>query len=117
MAKKHMADSDPSSLLTRRKFGWRIAGASAAAALGIGAAGAGEWAHAKHRRQLKHAMDPNVTGENPLSAHAAARGLLYGTAVHQGLLDVDGAPPRAPAASQAGGAGQSAVVKDDASIH
>jgi hypothetical protein len=32
--------------------------------------------HAKHRRQLKHAMDPNVTGANSLAAHAAAKGLM-----------------------------------------
>ncbi len=79
------------SQLTRRQFGWRVAGASAAAALGIGAASAGELVHAKHKRQLKNAMDPNVTGENSLAAHAAAKGLVYGVAVQPGLLDVDGA--------------------------
>ena len=84
-----MADSGPSSHLTRRQFGWRIAAASAAA-LGLGAAGAGEWTWVKHKRQYANAIDPNVTGMNSLEMHAAARGLVYGAAVVPGMLDVDG---------------------------
>lgn len=59
--------------------------------MGLGAVGAGEWLHLKHERQLKNAMDPNVTGANSLQAHAAVKGLVYGAAVDPGLLDVDGA--------------------------
>ncbi len=59
--------------------------------MGLGAAGMGISLHAKHKGQLKNAMDPNVTGENSLASHAAEKGLVYGAAVHPGLLDVDGA--------------------------
>lgn len=84
-----MTDSGPSSRLTRRQFGWRIAAASATT-VGLGTAGAGESVHANHKRQLKNAMDPNVTGTNSLQAHAAVKGLVYGAAVNPLLLDVDG---------------------------
>ena len=58
--------------------------------MGLGAAGTGEWLHAKHKGQLKNAIDPNVTGANSLEAHAAVKGLAYGTAVNPLLLDVEG---------------------------
>ena len=84
-----MTDSSTSSRLTRRQFGWRVAAASAAA-VGLGAAGTGEWLHVKHKRQFMNSMDPNVTGENSLASHAAAKGLIYGTAVRPALMDVEG---------------------------
>ncbi len=58
--------------------------------MGVGAAGTGEWLHAKHKGQLKYAMDPNVAGANSLQAHAAVKGLVYGAAVNPLLLDVEG---------------------------
>jgi endo-1,4-beta-xylanase len=75
--------------LNRRQFGLRVAAASAAI-LGVGAAGTGEWLHAKHKGQLKYAMDPNVAGANSLQAHAAVKGLVYGASVNPLLLDVEG---------------------------
>ncbi|MGO8758871.1 MAG: endo-1,4-beta-xylanase [Terracidiphilus sp.] len=44
----------------------------------------------KHKRQYANAADPNVTGPNSLQAHAAARGLVYGTAAKPGKLDLEG---------------------------
>jgi endo-1,4-beta-xylanase len=77
---KIMAESGRTEL-TRRQFG------RATLALGAAAALPG-WLLAQEKNAP--AALENVTGPNSLRAHAAARGLLYGTAVDPELLDVDG---------------------------
>jgi len=82
MAKGCMNESGKSHL-TRRQFG------RAALSMGAVAAMPG-WLRASENKIL--AMPPNmgITGPDSLRAHAAARGLLYGTAVNPALLDVEG---------------------------
>jgi len=65
---------------TRREFG------RAMLAMGTGA-GIPRWLRAA---QTATGAGANVTGSDSLRAHAAARGLMYGTAVVPQLLDVDG---------------------------
>ncbi len=67
--------------MTRRQFG------RAALALGTAAALPG-WLRAQ--QNAAPAASVSVSGPDSLRAHAAARGLLYGTAVNPALLDVDG---------------------------
>ncbi len=67
--------------LTRRQFG------RAALAMGVSAMLPG-WMRAQESDST--AASVSYTGPNSLRAHAAARGLLYGTAADPALLDVDG---------------------------
>lgn len=80
--------------LTRRQFGCGVAALSTTAVLGM--AGAGGWMWAKHklranlRLRYENSIRPDLIGANSLGAHAAAKGLMYGSAVFPERLDVEG---------------------------
>jgi len=81
--------SQKPSLLTRRQFDWRGVRLAAATA-GIGVLGLGGWLWSNRRRRYLNAARTDVTSNNSLESHAAAKGLIYGAAVVPGWLDVEG---------------------------